>query len=1650
MGVSQPDLFDRAVSPQLLPPGCNSTSMSCEGRPTTPVIGVCTKSDDDLKGRCLIAGMDQLLVKPLVMSELVAVLRGLKSVRSNETSSDSSRTGTTAVTEIEKGIYKQIDPPKHSKHRNSNELMHQSAAAVPDAPVILTMKVLVGIGQVGMVSVGGGLQMPSGKPRWEYFMVDLPVPPDIEAPLSRKPLEQLRICEEYATPGSVILSPEVCALCQKDCKWELLADGFARLVYVKTHSYEIPPPRTRFDVSRVPPATVILKRYLPDMLRSKFEAVSAKDGGAAGARPEVRHVTCLFLCFPGLSNMRGNNSDLLNNVQKIMVAVQRSLRTFDGLLVQFKMDEKGYVMLCAFGLPGNLHEDDPKRGIQTALEVHQNITALGQTTDIGVTTGKLLCTVIGGEKRREYTAFGNCINLSARLMKKANNEVLIDLETYNSTSGEFVAEPLPPMKVKGRTGLIHVYRVVKYNAAAGSVSPVRRLSDEVGFTSARASIQVELTADIFGRKTELDLAISKIEAFITRSSTIEAHKVKRGKSELSNICEVQLKDAENNESNLTNEESVNVTDSSSEITPSLEEISLLAEDVTCSAIVIIGQAGIGKTRLMKAIGMRLLKHRVEIIGVGSVNSNMLVYGVWGKLLLDLLPFEPISSPEERGLVVLKYLDPDLHEHAHLLKDVMKVQFKDASLEKNVQKEPKRSHMLRRTFSERRAPKETGRRVSFMAKVAAQGALIIGGKSSQPEQSVLESLSQTRPALEGGSGSEMDPMHSTDAEDERTQVTSLSGSSKSLSTESATSISDTENFAYSAAQRLLVDSAVLMSRRDSEVLSPDTRTQSPSNSPGDDNIELDLRAARRRSSTDSHLNKTTSPEVKIQRLGKLLLSLLLAAANKPLVIFLEDAHHMDYPSWSVLRELSEQKNSGILVIAACRFWGVHAPKDFTALVGAQSTLQLHLRELDAESTEALIKHRISSALNAEVDIPRHVLQAVSRRTQGHPLFIEQMAMALVEQKLKALSNSQEERKKALQTLNLDNFNFSHSMEALITSRVDLLEPNQGLALKVASVIGLSFSPGFLLSILNRQLQREEVACLNKEQLEVALQGLEKLNFIFQSVLDAGCNYSFANSVTKDATYEMLPIKQRRTIHAEIAQELLKLGTSGARCVTIAQHYTMACKDVEELEVDLAAIAIDHWQEAASSAMFKFGQYKLAIEYYQNAIHLEKLARADIHPQRIARWHFYLAKAYGALGDMDSSLENTIKSLDYAGENSSDFTMQQQTSASCSASLLARISSWRSECQSGILSWLATITGNTGNEQVLFFRCEALAHLSQLAIVKEDVTSSRKIIKRYLAVANEVSRIQPLELARAYSMSAIVSMSAIKARYKARKSYEFLQLHAGSIRPAVQAGDIHFNLAKLCQFQGKWLKAERHASSAQRMYEASQTRRELDVCRCIIGLGQLYQGQLETAREMGMRVLEYRHEHPQLLYWSTYLVIACLNTMRRFKDSSDVFARIKNYPCPLLTLTLQAKALGWLSAMHLGEAEATIKDAVALVPRLLEIVPLTPAFPLAYASAAEVLLMSLENNQVLEVERTVKERLVECLVNFFKTSSARIEICGPFYMYYQARLVLFRGNNQMALSGFEGAEKEALRLKMLPLASFARDGCESCIFRSNQRP
>ena len=56
-------------------------------------------------------------------------------------------------------------------------------------------------------------------------------------------------------------------------------------------------------------------------------------------------------------------------MQAAVQVVQKRMRHFDGCFVQFRCDEKGFLSISAFGLPGNSHEDGPSRAVAAALSV---------------------------------------------------------------------------------------------------------------------------------------------------------------------------------------------------------------------------------------------------------------------------------------------------------------------------------------------------------------------------------------------------------------------------------------------------------------------------------------------------------------------------------------------------------------------------------------------------------------------------------------------------------------------------------------------------------------------------------------------------------------------------------------------------------------------------------------------------------------------------------------------------------------------------------------------------------------------------------------------------------------------------------------------------------------------------------------------------------------------------------------------------------------------------------------------------------------------------------------------------------------------------------------------------------------------------------
>ncbi len=99
----------------------------------------------------------------------------------------------------------------------------------------------------------------------------------------------------------------------------------------------------------------------------------------------------------------------------------------------------------------------------------------------------------------------------------------------------------------------------------------------------------------------------------------------------------------------------------------------------CAMILLIGHAGIGKSKLLQSVISRLKKEQspVQILLSASdpEHNNVLVFGPWARLVCDLLCFDPRSTPEERGAIVAKHLHASSMQHAHLLKDILKIKIK---------------------------------------------------------------------------------------------------------------------------------------------------------------------------------------------------------------------------------------------------------------------------------------------------------------------------------------------------------------------------------------------------------------------------------------------------------------------------------------------------------------------------------------------------------------------------------------------------------------------------------------------------------------------------------------------------------------------------------------------------------------------------------------------------------------------------------------------------------------------------------------------------------------------------------------------------------------------------------------------------------------
>jgi len=211
---------------------------------------------------------------------------------------------------------------------------------------------------------------------------------------------------------------------------------------------------------------------------------------------ELRPAAAVFVRFSGI-DFRGD-PEAAARLDTYFRWVQAIVARLEGIVVQLTIGDKGSFLYAAFGAPV-AHDDDTRRALTAALEIGRPppaIAAIAGAVQIGVTRGTMRTGAYGGRTRRTYGVLGDEVNLAARFMARAAaGEILVSAPAAQRHRGIFELEELQPVRVKGKSEPVPVYRLLG-----------RRTAGIAGLIVGRDNL-----APMIGRREELEHAVGRLE-----------------------------------------------------------------------------------------------------------------------------------------------------------------------------------------------------------------------------------------------------------------------------------------------------------------------------------------------------------------------------------------------------------------------------------------------------------------------------------------------------------------------------------------------------------------------------------------------------------------------------------------------------------------------------------------------------------------------------------------------------------------------------------------------------------------------------------------------------------------------------------------------------------------------------------------------------------------------------------------------------------------------------------------------------------------------------------------------------------------------------------------------------------------------------------
>ncbi len=175
-------------------------------------------------------------------------------------------------------------------------------------------------------------------------------------------------------------------------------------------------------------------------------------------RAEFRDVCSVFISFEGDADEA--------TLDAFATAALSGAHRYGGYFNKVDFGDKGGVALVLFGAPV-AHEDNVRRALDFVLALQTETKGLQWRA--GLTFGTVYAGIIGAEERCEYTAIGDVVNLSARLMMKAEwGDVWLSAPTYEVLKSLHEFDDLGPHTFKGKAEAQRVYRWRRHREATGA------------------------------------------------------------------------------------------------------------------------------------------------------------------------------------------------------------------------------------------------------------------------------------------------------------------------------------------------------------------------------------------------------------------------------------------------------------------------------------------------------------------------------------------------------------------------------------------------------------------------------------------------------------------------------------------------------------------------------------------------------------------------------------------------------------------------------------------------------------------------------------------------------------------------------------------------------------------------------------------------------------------------------------------------------------------------------------------------------------------------------------------------------------------------------------------------------------------------------